>query len=66
MLAGTNINNLKNSELEELKFILPKSEEEQTKIANFLSNIDKKIEKTQKQLEQTKEFKKALLQQMFV
>jgi len=40
--------------------------EEQTKIANFLSSIDTKIEQTQKQLEKTKEFKKALLQQMFV
>ncbi|MDC0932665.1 restriction endonuclease subunit S [Arcobacteraceae bacterium] len=35
--------------------------EEQTKIANFLSSIDEKIEQIQKQLEQTKEFKKALL-----
>jgi len=40
--------------------------EEQNKIANFLSSIDTKIEQTQKQLEKTKEFKKALLQQMFV
>jgi type I restriction enzyme S subunit len=40
--------------------------EEQNKIANFLSSIDNKIEQTGKQLEQTKEFKKALLQQMFV
>lgn len=40
--------------------------QEQTKIANFLSSIDKKIENTKKQLEKTKEFKKALLQQMFV
>ncbi|BFU78436.1 restriction endonuclease subunit S [Arcobacter sp. 15-2] len=40
--------------------------EEQIKIANFLSSIDRKIEKTQKQLKQTKEFKKALLQTMFV
>ena len=40
--------------------------EEQTKIANFLSSIDKKIENTKNELEQTKEFKKALLQQMFV
>ncbi len=39
---------------------------EQTKIANFLSTIDKKIELTNKQLVTTKEFKKALLQQMFV
>ena len=40
--------------------------EEQTKIANFLSSIDSKIEKVKKQLNSTKEFKKALLQQMFV
>lgn len=40
--------------------------EEQTKIANFLSSIDKKIELTTKELNSTKEFKKALLQQMFV
>ena len=40
--------------------------EEQIKIANFLSSIDSKIEQVQKQLNLTKEFKKALLQQMFV
>jgi type I restriction enzyme S subunit len=39
---------------------------EQTKIANLLSSIDSKIEQVQKQLDSTKELKKALLQQMFV
>ena len=39
---------------------------EQTKIANFLSSIDSKIEHIQKQLNAIKAFKKALLQQMFV
>ena len=39
---------------------------EQIKIANFISSIDNKIEQNKKQLEQTKEFKKALLQRMFV
>jgi len=39
---------------------------EQTKIANYLSNIDEKISKVSKQLEEAKQFKKGLLQQMFV
>ena len=40
--------------------------DEQTKIANFLSSIDSKIEQVGKQLDESKQFKKALLQQMFV
>ena len=39
---------------------------EQNKIASFLSSIDKKIELVDFQLERNKEFKKGLLQQMFV
>jgi type I restriction enzyme S subunit len=39
---------------------------EQTKIAIFLSSIDSKIEQVGKQLDESKQFKKALLQQMFV
>ena len=39
---------------------------EQTKIANFLSAIDQKIDVASEQLEQAKLWKKGLLQQMFV
>jgi type I restriction enzyme S subunit len=39
---------------------------EQTKIANFLSAIDKKIAHTQTQIDKAEQWKKGLLQQMFV
>ncbi|MHA6249648.1 restriction endonuclease subunit S [Pontibacter sp. CAU 1760] len=40
--------------------------EEQIKIANFLTSIDNKITYTSTQLEQAQQFKKGLLQQLFV
>lgn len=50
---------------ENFKFLLP-SIEEQKKIANFLTEIDNKIKYLTKQLEGTKQFKKGLLQQIFI
>lgn len=44
----------------------PSSIEEQTKIVNFLSTIDQKIDVVSQQIEQAKQWKKGLLQQMFV
>ncbi len=63
--SGVGQTNLRKDEVLNLKLKVP-CLEEQNKIANFLSSIDCKIEQTQKQLESSKEFKKALLQQMFV
>ena len=52
--------------LQKLQLIIPVSLEEQQKISDFLSSIDSKIESIEKELEGLKEFKKGLLQQMFV
>lgn len=53
------------NKLARLKLDTP-SHEEQTKIANCLSAIDKKIDTVGQQIEKTKTFKQGLLQQMFV
>ncbi|MEZ9155671.1 MULTISPECIES: restriction endonuclease subunit S [unclassified Vibrio] len=53
------------TDLRQLKIIAP-TIEEQTQIANFLSAIDQKIDLANSELNKAKEWKKGLLQQMFV
>jgi len=57
--------NLKFNTLSKIKFMAP-SYEEQQKIANFLSALDDKIKLEEVKLARAKEFKKALLQRLFV
>jgi type I restriction enzyme S subunit len=60
--ANTNINQ---ESLAEVAVAIP-SLPEQTKIANFLTALDRKIESVSQQITHTQAFKKGLLQQMFV
>ena len=62
---GISQTNLKKEEVLACPILLP-SLEEQQKIADFLSSIDSKIESIEKELEGLKEFKRGLLQQMFI
>ena len=65
LAQGVSIIHLYSAQLASLNLRIP-SKQEQQKIANFLSAIDKKIELVAQQLEQARTFKKGLLQQMFI
>ena len=62
---ASGVPSLSKSTIESIKVSIP-TIEEQVKIATFLTSIDTKIDHNSKQLDQVKQFKKALLQQMFV
>lgn len=63
--TGTSYPAINSSDLSSIEILIP-CLEEQTKIANFLSTIDQKMDVVSEQLEQAKQWKKGLLQQMFV
>jgi type I restriction enzyme S subunit len=62
---ASGVPSLSKSIIEKLPIFLP-TIPEQTKVTNFLSAIDDKIQNNQSQLEATKQYKQGLLQQMFV
>jgi type I restriction enzyme S subunit len=62
---GSSVIHLYPDQLKGLSLRFP-STAEQTKIANFLTALDRKIESVAQQIRHTQAFKKGLLQQMFV
>lgn len=65
LATGVSVLGISKTNLGKVTLPLP-CKEEQQKIANFLTEIDHKIDQAWSTLEQTKAFKKGLLQKMFV
>jgi type I restriction enzyme, S subunit len=63
--TGTGYPAINSTDLANIDVNMP-TDFEQTKIANFLSAIDKKINRTENQIQQTQEWKKGLLQNMLL
>ncbi len=63
---GVSQTNLRKNDVLECPLFIPSSLNEQSKIADFLTAIDNKINQLDIHLEKNKAFKKGLLQQMFV
>ena len=62
-LAGSAINNLKNSDLESYQFLCPPKPEQQ-KIASILTSVDEVIEKTEAQISKLQDLKKGMMQEL--
>ena len=63
-LAGSAINNLKNSTIEEFEFLVPESKEEQATIAAILTTIDQAIKKTAQLVAKYERIKTGLMQDL--
>jgi type I restriction enzyme S subunit len=63
--TGTSYPSINSTDLAKIKIDLP-CIKEQTLIANYLSAIDEKINKTNTQIKNTEHYKKGLLQKMFI
>jgi type I restriction enzyme, S subunit len=66
LVTGTTVKHVYNRDIATIAVALPPSPDEQTKIADFLSAIDRRIETVATQITETQTFKRGLLQQMFV
>lgn len=62
-LAGSSINNLKPSDIEQFTFALPNSEEQKA-IVTILSDMDSELEALEKKLTKTLEIKQGMMQQL--
>ncbi len=63
---GSTFDAIGSKDLQFFQILIPPTLAEQQKIASFFSSIDEKIELEKEKLKKIKEYKKGLLQKMFV
>ena len=66
IVTGITVRHTNAKDIKRIALSYPSKFEEQQKIAEFLFSIDRKIELLNEQIDNSREFKKGLLQQMFV
>ena len=66
LMQGIKVTSISKSALQETDMILPRSFEEQAQIGEYFSNIDHLITLHQRKVENLKNLKKYMLQNMFV
>lgn len=62
---GTSIKGFTTKDIKSAKFSIPTKPEEQTKIANFLTTVDKRINLLQKKKAELEQYKKGVMQKLF-
>lgn len=65
LATGVSVLGISKTNFGKVVLTLP-SKEEQTKIANFLTQLDQQLDQLQQQIDHVKQYKQGLLQQMFV
>ena len=66
LMQGIKVTSISKSALQDTDMIMPKSIDEQIKIGEYFSKLDNLLTLHQRNLDAIKEYKKGLLQQMFV
>ena len=66
LVSGTTVKHIYIKDIKSIELSIPTAIAEQTKIANFLTALDDKLNHNQTQLKALKQYKQGLLQQLFV